>query len=61
MTKIVQIAVAGVNNAERMQCDLMLYALCDDGTLWEFHDAVDCLWLRIPPPPNVTEQQEKTT
>lgn len=34
--KIIQIATAGVNNTRRTQCDYIIIALCDDGTVWQY-------------------------
>lgn len=33
--RIVQIATTRVENTSSTQCHWLVYALCDDGTLWE--------------------------
>ena len=33
--RVIQIATAGVRNTCSTQCDWVLYALCDDGSVWE--------------------------
>ena len=35
MRKIIQIAVSGVENTASTQCNYIVVALCDDGTVWE--------------------------
>ena len=34
MRKIIQISQSACANTEQTQCDWILHALCDDGTLW---------------------------
>lgn len=33
--RVVQIAMSGVENTMSTQCSWMVYALCNDGTVWE--------------------------
>lgn len=32
--KIIQICVTGVDNTQETQCDFVMTALCNDGTVW---------------------------
>lgn len=34
MRKIIQISTSGVENTMSTQCNYVVHALCDDGTLW---------------------------
>lgn len=48
--KIIQIATCGVANTRNTQCDQIILALCDDGTLWG-KDNVSADWEQIPTVP----------
>lgn len=48
--KIIQIATAGHENVSATQCNLTLFALCDDGTLWETNDQ-KTTWREVSPVP----------
>lgn len=64
--KIIQICVTGVENVQETQCNFVMTALCDDGTVWNrFGHSSN--WLKIeaipqdpkkdyPPPPPTTER-----
>lgn len=43
--RIVQIATTRVENTSSTQCHWIVYALCDDGTLWE--KAGDYAWTLV--------------
>ena len=44
--KITQIAISNVKNTFRTQCDYIVIALCNDGSIWEAPDGVS--WQRLP-------------
>lgn len=46
MRKIVQITSCGVVNHYSTQCDMLLHALCDDGSLWVVSNAGEG-WQRV--------------
>ena len=52
MRKILQIAAMGVENNHGTQCNAIVLALCDDGTLWEIRDNTSqpawCQYPQIP-------------
>lgn len=53
MRKVIQITGAGVDNVSGTQCNHMLHALCDDGTVWMIRN-VDDEWWPIPAIPQAT-------
>lgn len=56
MRKIIQIASVGVENNPNTQCNVILHALCDDGTVWELRDNTRTPeWFQLPPIPQSKE------
>jgi len=50
--KPIQISAAGVENTSSTQCNLVLFALCDDGTIWELRDnTANPAWHKLPAVP----------
>lgn len=57
---IVQICSTGVNETGRTQCDHMVTALCNDGTVWQYHDNESPKpWHQLPPIPQPTNTPTK--
>ena len=48
--KIVQIAAAGHENVSTTQSNLTLFALCNDGTVWDINNQ-QATWRQLPPIP----------
>ena len=49
--KIIQISSCGVENSVITQCNAFLFALCDDGTLWEQRNTFST-WQQVSPVPS---------
>lgn len=45
--RIIQITAAGHENVSTTQCNLTLFALCNDGTVWEMQNGRSN-WMRVP-------------
>jgi hypothetical protein len=59
MRKIVQITATGVENTMGTQCDFMLVALCDDGTVWIKRGwSGDEIWYREPDIPQEAPHED---
>lgn len=48
---IIQIASTGVANNATTQCDVMVHALCSDGTIWQYDNAY-ANWIQLPEIPD---------
>ena len=46
--RIVQISTTRVDEKLTTQCDYIIVALCDDGTIWEIGNRDFSKWTRIP-------------
>jgi hypothetical protein len=57
MRKIIQIAVAGVENTSTTQCNFVTVALCDDGSVFELKDAMGASWVKYPPIPQPAKEE----
>jgi hypothetical protein len=55
--KIIQIATCGVDNVQSTQCNAILYALCDDGSLFGRCNNDDAWWQvpSVPDAPDIVE------
>ena len=47
MRKVIQIAA----NSEGDTTDALVFALCDDGTMWGRQIVMDGVWVQLPPIP----------
>lgn len=47
MRKIIQISSCGVENTMSTQCNLLVFALCNDGTVWASRNG-DSSWESLP-------------
>lgn len=47
MRKIIQISSMGVENVYETQCDYVIIALCNDGTVWEIRNT-SSEWIQLP-------------
>lgn len=50
MSKIIQIAVTGVDNNSSTQCNYFLFALDDDGVMWRRDDTPGSDWTKVTAP-----------
>lgn len=49
MRKIIQICTTGVENVISTQCNQVIVALCNDGTVWEIRDNTETpFWALLP-------------
>lgn len=48
--KIIQICVTGVENVQETQCNFVMTALCNDGTIWN-RFGHQSNWLKVEPIP----------
>jgi hypothetical protein len=55
MGKIIQIAACGHEHTLRTGAPMTLFALCDDGSLWEFK-GTDGSWRKVPLPKTIEPQ-----
>lgn len=46
--RVVQLSVTGVENTPSTQCNYIVTALCDDGSMWVLHDGPEPFWWQIP-------------
>lgn len=46
--RIVQMSANGVDNNIHTQCNVIIHALCDDGSLWELRDTQQ-RWVQVDP------------
>lgn len=58
-SKIIQIAVAGVNNNSQTQCNAYIYALCEDGSLWGVRDTESDWFCEVEPLAKKSEKESK--
>lgn len=57
---MVQIAASGVDQVSSTQCELIVIALCDDGTLWESNNRHFGKWFPVAPPSEVVHADDLT-
>jgi len=53
MRRVIQISSNHLENTSTTQASFVLYALCDDGTIWESWGGRP--WIQIPPVPGTTD------
>ena len=56
--KIIQIAVSGVKNTQETQCNYIVVALCDDGTVWDT-SGTQPVWCGFPPIPQEPRERSQ--
>lgn len=47
MRKAIQISISNVQNNISTQCNYIIAALGDDGSIWEYKDNIG-VWIRLP-------------
>ena len=57
--RIVQVAIAGVTENAATQCEALIVARCDDGTVWLRGNRGTTRWEQIPDVPQGAAEAEK--